>query len=174
MRRDEPGAVQVEPSILKRQGGTYAVSVGANWVIHRKSFPTLAEARAFKREIIASRKKREYRRGEIDLAGDVTEERQEIRKQIKSAPKTKVNREGRDFTLVKLPDDPRLKMRRDLRDPQKLGELYLDVRSKGIAIETAILMPADNYENGQFISADPAEHHSKTPQRLGNLNDGGE
>lgn len=64
-------------------------------------------------------------------------------------------------------------MSRDLRDPQKLGEIYLDVRSKGIAIETAILMPVEDYENGKYISADPARHHSKTPQNLGNLDDGG-
>lgn len=62
---------------------------------------------------------------------------------------------------------------RDLRDPQKLGEAYLAVRGKGLDIETAVSMPADKYADGGFISSDPADHHSKTPQTLGSLDDGG-
>jgi hypothetical protein len=62
-------------------------------------------------------------------------------------------------------------MTRDQRDPIKLGEMYLDMRSKGVDIETAIRMPAENYQNGKYISSDPADHHSKVDQTLGDLSE---
>ena len=63
---------------------------------------------------------------------------------------------------------------RDQRDPQKLGERYLEMRRQGADIEWAVTSPVDPYRDGGFISSNPAEHHSQTPQNLGNLNDGGE
>lgn len=62
---------------------------------------------------------------------------------------------------------------RDLRDPQKLGEAYLKVRALNLPIVDAVHMPCDPYQGDGFISSNPAEHHSKTPQNLGDLDDGG-
>lgn len=62
---------------------------------------------------------------------------------------------------------------RDLRDPQKLGEAYDTARQAGLEIEWAVQMPTPAYEDGGHISNDPAKHHSRTPQNLGNLDDGG-
>ena len=50
-------------------------------------------------------------------------------------------------------------MTRDLRDPQKLGELYLEMRGLGVSIERAATMPAEKYEDGPFMSSNPAQHH---------------
>lgn len=63
---------------------------------------------------------------------------------------------------------------RDLRDPEQLGEAYLGRRSMGLPIEQAVLASTPDYEDGGHISSNPADHHSKTPQVLGNLSDGGE
>lgn len=60
---------------------------------------------------------------------------------------------------------------RDLRDPIKLGEFYLEMRTLGVDIERAANLTVENYANGRYISADPAEHHSKTPQCLGDLSE---
>ena len=61
---------------------------------------------------------------------------------------------------------------RDQRDPQLLGETYLKLRAKGVDVDTAVQMPVAPYENGPYISSDPADHHSKVDQTLGDLNDG--
>jgi hypothetical protein len=62
-------------------------------------------------------------------------------------------------------------MTRDMRDPGKLGKAYLAVRQprKRMKISRAVLLPVDPYENGRFISNDPAKHHSRTPQTKGDL-----
>jgi hypothetical protein len=60
-----------------------------------------------------------------------------------------------------------------MRDPEKLGEAYLDLRALGVSISTASSMPAPAYTDGGHISSDPALHHSKTRQDIGNLDDGG-
>ena len=62
---------------------------------------------------------------------------------------------------------------RDMRDPAKLGESYLRVRELGVEIVDAVHMPCDQYRDGGHISNDPAHHHSKTPQNIGVLDDGG-
>ena len=62
---------------------------------------------------------------------------------------------------------------RDMRDPQKLGNQYLEVRQQGVSIDIATRLVVDPYTDGGHISSNPAEHHSKTPQTLGNLDDGG-
>ena len=62
---------------------------------------------------------------------------------------------------------------RDLRDPQKLGQMYLAARHAGQPIKKAVHQWAPDYEDGGYISSDPAQHHSKTPQTLGSLDDGG-
>lgn len=36
--------------------------------------------------------------------------------------------------------------KRDLRDPQKLGEKYQELRQKGLDIETAVQMPAEVFD----------------------------
>jgi hypothetical protein len=61
---------------------------------------------------------------------------------------------------------------RDLRDPLSLGDLYLEMRGLGVSIERAVTLPAEKYQNGPWISANPAHHHSKTPQTIGDLSDG--
>jgi hypothetical protein len=55
---------------------------------------------------------------------------------------------------------------RDLRDPLSLGDLYLEMRGLGVSIERAVTLPAEKYQNGQFISCDPADHHSRVDQRM--------
>lgn len=62
---------------------------------------------------------------------------------------------------------------RDLRDPQLCGLAYLKARADGVPIEYAAQAKAPDYKDGGHISSDPEEHHSKTPQTLGNLDDGG-
>lgn len=62
---------------------------------------------------------------------------------------------------------------RDLRDPGFVGEAYFKAREFGAPIEHAVLVPAPPYRDGGHISSNPADHHSKTPQNLGDLNDGG-
>lgn len=62
---------------------------------------------------------------------------------------------------------------RDLRDPQKLGEAYLDMRGGGVSIANAVNAGVEPYRDGGFISSNPADHHSQTPQTLGVLDDGG-
>ena len=57
-------------------------------------------------------------------------------------------------------------MSRDLRDPIKLGERYLMLRKKGVDIDVAVEIPVGNYEDGGFISSNPADHHSKVDQRM--------
>ena len=62
---------------------------------------------------------------------------------------------------------------RDLRDPGKLGEWYLTLRKTGMSIAESVSVGVENYRNGTYISSDPADHHSKTPQQIGSLDDGG-
>lgn len=62
---------------------------------------------------------------------------------------------------------------RDLRDPAKLGEAYLHARGKGLDIDLSVNLPARPYTDDGVMSADPANHHSKTPQNIGDLDDGG-
>lgn len=63
-------------------------------------------------------------------------------------------------------------MTRDLRDPRALGLIYLKMRKLGADISDAVLMPAQRYWDGKWMSANPEHHHSKTPQNLGDLYDG--
>lgn len=58
---------------------------------------------------------------------------------------------------------------RDMRDPQKLGVAYERARKLGANIEDAVLVPVSPYSDGGHISSDPADHHSKTPQNIGDL-----
>lgn len=62
---------------------------------------------------------------------------------------------------------------RDMRDPEHLGYRYLIERSRGRSIEEAVRTNAPNYFDGGHISNDPAQHHSKTPQTQGSLDNGG-
>jgi hypothetical protein len=63
---------------------------------------------------------------------------------------------------------------RDLRDPEALGKEYMNQRLRGLSIAQAVLLETPYYQDGLFISSDPANHHSKTPQNLGDLSDGGD
>ena len=63
--------------------------------------------------------------------------------------------------------------RRDMRDPEKLGESYLQLRERGMDIDMAVQAPTRPYVDGGHISSDPAHHHSKVDQTLGVLDDGG-
>lgn len=40
-------------------------------------------------------------------------------------------------------------MKRDLRDPQKLGELYMALREKGVPIKVAVSLPAEDYRSDE-------------------------
>lgn len=60
-------------------------------------------------------------------------------------------------------------MTRDLRDPEVLGHLFRAARFRGDNIEDAVNQRAPLYEDKPWISANPAEHHSKTPQTVGDM-----
>jgi Trk K+ transport system NAD-binding subunit len=146
-------------------------------VTHEASFKTLTEARKFKAKIKGQRKKREERMGLPSISAERTMEREHLRAQIKEARKnaSTVVRDGKQFRVIRLEDDPSIerKRMRDLRDPEKLGTRYLMLRDKGVDIDVAVDMPVPAYQNGKYISADPAFHHSKVDQTQGNLDDGG-
>lgn len=63
---------------------------------------------------------------------------------------------------------------RDQRDPSELGRAYLSLRENKVPIEFAVGVGVAPYQDGGHISSNPADHHSKTPQVLGDLSDGGE
>lgn len=74
---------------------------------------------------------------------------------------------------------------RDLRDPAKLGELLLssataargaygaDIPITQVYDVHVQFLAVEPYRDGGHISNDPEKHHSKTPQNLGSLDDGG-
>jgi len=76
-------------------------------------------------------------------------------------------------------------MSRDIRDPQKLGEKLLqDIMAVRETFDPSAkasdvydlqtgTYPHASYEDGGVMSSDPSLHHSKTPQKIGNLYDGG-
>jgi hypothetical protein len=102
-RNGDRGAVRVAENILRRQGGTFGVSVSVNMSQRRASFPTLEEAIAWRDAQYADRKPREARRGAPSMSTDVTEERNQSRLMIKTAPRTKAVIDGKQFTVVHLP-----------------------------------------------------------------------
>ena len=55
---------------------------------------------------------------------------------------------------------------RDLRDPRALGLIYLKMRQLGADIADSVLMPAQNYWDGKWMSSNPEHHHSKVDQTL--------
>lgn len=55
--------------------------------------------------------------------------------------------------------------KRDLRDPRALGVIYMKMRQLGADIADCVLMPAQNYFDGKWISNDPSKHHSRVDQR---------
>jgi hypothetical protein len=97
-------ASRIEPNIILRERGTYAVSVRVCGVERSRSFASLEEARAWRDEQIASRPKREHRSGRPDISGHRTEERTTIRRLLAEAPRTTVVRDGREYTIVHLPE----------------------------------------------------------------------
>jgi len=60
---------------------------------------------------------------------------------------------------------------RDQRDPTKLGLKYLAAREKDVPIVRAVKRKLKDYQNGKYISSDPADHHSKVDQTLGDLSE---
>lgn len=52
-------------------------------------------------------------------------------------------------------------MKRDLRDPQKLGERYQELRQKGLDIETAVQMPVEPFDAEH---AGPIEKYGKADE----------
>jgi hypothetical protein len=100
---------------------------------------------------------------------DIVEARERSREIVKASPRSTREINGQMFTVVHIPEATV----RDLRDPKALGEGYLLARKKGGSIEMAATMNAPDYKDGGHISSNPEEHHSKTPQNLGDLDDGG-
>lgn len=47
-----------------------------------------------------------------------------------------------------------------------MGVWYRRMRENGMSIEEAASVPAPLYEDGSFMSSDPADHHSKTKQDI--------
>lgn len=61
---------------------------------------------------------------------------------------------------------------RDMRDPTLLWEEIKKVRPQ-LGWEIVCKIPVENYSDNGIMSSDPEEHHSKTPQHIGDLYDGG-
>jgi hypothetical protein len=95
------GAVRVETGIYRRKRGTYRVEVMRDYVTYRRTFKTLDEARRFRDGI---RSGRMSVTGGMYAASDVVEERQCRRQAIRVAPRSKQVIDGREFTVVSLPD----------------------------------------------------------------------
>ena len=56
---------------------------------------------------------------------------------------------------------------RDLRDPEKVGNAYLAVREKGLDIEFAVDVRADEYvDNGGIAAEQAAKYAQEFPEGL--------
>ena len=119
MSSGDHGAARIERSIWRRTGGTYGVMVWNGSTNVRGSFKTLKEARKFREEIVQQRNRIKGRFGVVRdknvfgikhihrtgyLSDDVIDHRTSLRNQIESAPRYTVYRDGREFTLITLPE----------------------------------------------------------------------
>lgn len=103
---------RVASGIYQRPGGTFNVAISVKNQTRKASFPTLEEAIAWrdeqKRERVPPRKRafsvgiESVHRSTWEPA-DYEIDRQNIREQLKKSPKTTTVRDGREFTLVRLP-----------------------------------------------------------------------
>lgn len=101
MSSGDHGAVRVETGIFRRERGTYRVDVMKDYVTYRRTFKTLTEARRFRDGI---RSGRLAVTGGLYAANDVVAERHSRRRAIRDAPRYKQVIDGREFTVVSLPD----------------------------------------------------------------------
>lgn len=116
MSSGDHGAVKVEPCIYRRNNGRYAVRVRlSNTTEPRQTFDTLKEARKYRDEMRAARPKPQRKRTEaisgkanFHRTGYVPEDtlthKNTLRSFIAEAPRSTVYRDGREFTLVALPE----------------------------------------------------------------------
>jgi hypothetical protein len=62
--------------------------------------------------------------------------------------------------------------KRDLRDPEALGERYLGLRKMGDSIDAAVYAPAKAYEDKGGIAAEQAaKYAAEFPEGLPEVND---
>jgi hypothetical protein len=116
----EHGAIKVERCIYRRENGRYAAKCwrgGRAGHTISQTFDTLAEAREFRDRIRKKSPKRHANGRKIDwsvsgvrriastgyIPDDISEHRKLIRKQIASAPRKTIERDGKRFTVVLLP-----------------------------------------------------------------------
>jgi hypothetical protein len=93
----------IEPCITRREKGTYRVVVRVEGAKKTKSFRTLEEARTFRNHLWSMRPERTFGpKGRDLVAADVRKVRQTTREQLQKAPRSKVERDGRVFTVVHL------------------------------------------------------------------------
>ncbi len=94
----------IEECISYTSSGRFEVRTRLNTIYKSGLFDTLTDARRFRDELKAMRQEREHKRGSPDYSTEDTLTRTSVREQLKKAPRTKVERDGRKFTLVSLPD----------------------------------------------------------------------
>jgi hypothetical protein len=97
---------KVEKGIWRRDSGSYSVKVSVNGKQHRSSFKTLAEARAFRDNLVSTRRP-PVRSNKLWGTGfhsaDVAEDRKKTKVMIEKAPRRKRRISGRTYTVVSLP-----------------------------------------------------------------------
>jgi hypothetical protein len=95
--------VKVEECIQRRACGTYYVRVRGGGGEQRGTFKTLTEARTFRDKVIKGRPPRDRRDGRPGHSGDNTSYRESVRQILAKSPRTTIERDGRQWTLVSLP-----------------------------------------------------------------------
>ncbi len=60
---------------------------------------------------------------------------------------------------------------RDMRDPEKLWKAISKRKKRNLTPSWGLLVRIDSpdYRDGPHMSSNPRDHHSKTPQTLGDL-----
>ena len=113
-RKPEGGwnGVRVAPGIFRRAGGTFNVAISVKNQTRKASFPTLEQAIAWRDEQKGNRvpSRRAFSAGigalhrSTWMPEDVREDHENARRQLASANRSTVERDGREFTVVHLPD----------------------------------------------------------------------
>lgn len=96
----------IETCIRISGSGRFEVQVLLNACLRHGTFETIEEARAFRDDIQSQRPKREGNR-----SAAVTEQREQARKLLASASRKRVKRDGKVFTLIRIPEADRNVMR---------------------------------------------------------------
>lgn len=91
---------RVAPNIYPTRLGKFEVRILCGGKKLQARFDSLDEATAWRDDVIARRPKRKYERAGQRLETPLD---RRLREELESAPRKRVRRDGRTFTLVKLP-----------------------------------------------------------------------